>query len=147
MTGWRLGYASGPADVISAMRVLQEHTVSCAAEPSQIAASAALDHPEVVEEIHAAFADRRALILDRLRDIDGVQPGNPKGAFYVFADVSAVTESSRELTMKLLEDAHVGSVPGSVFGPGGEGFLRFSYATDTKTIRKAMDRFQRVVES
>ena len=147
MTGWRLGYASGPADVISAMRVLQEHTVSCAAEPSQIAASAALDHPEVVEEIHAAFADRRALILDRLRDIDGVQPGNPKGAFYVFADVSAVTESSRELTMKLLEDAQLGSVPGSVFGPGGEGFLRFSYATDTKTIRKAMDRFQRVVES
>jgi aspartate aminotransferase/aminotransferase len=147
MTGWRLGYASGPAAVISAMRVLQEHTISCAAEPSQVAASAALDHPEVVEEIHAAFADRRALILDRLRDIDGVEPGNPKGAFYVFADVSAVTDSSRELTMRLLEDAHVGTVPGSVFGPGGEGFLRFSYATDTDTIREAMDRFQRAVES
>jgi aspartate aminotransferase/aminotransferase len=147
MTGWRLGYASGPAEVVSAMRVIQEHTVSCAAEPSQVAASAALDHPDVVEEIRAAFADRRELVLDRLRDVDGVEPGGPKGAFYVFADVSAVTDSSRELTMRLLEDAHVGSVPGSVFGAGGEGFLRFSYATDTDTIREAMDRFQRVVES
>ncbi|WP_324662786.1 pyridoxal phosphate-dependent aminotransferase [Haloarcula sediminis] len=147
MTGWRIGYAVGPENVVSAMRVLQEHTVSSVAEPAQVAAKAALEHRSVVSDIHDAFADRRTLIVDRLNDIRGVDPGTPRGAFYVFADVSAVTTDSRALTETLLEDEQVGTVPGSVFGPGGEGFLRFSYAADAGTISAAMDGLERVVES
>lgn len=146
MTGWRIGYATGPADVIERMRVLQEHTVSCAAEPAQVAAMAALDHPEVAAEIHDAFARRRELILDRLADIPDVDPGNPRGAFYVFADVSALTDDTSEFTKQLLSDG-VAAVPGSVFGAAGEGFLRFSYANDEAVIREAMDRFERAVEA
>ncbi|GGJ11280.1 aminotransferase [Halobellus salinus] len=146
MTGWRIGYATGPADVIEQMRVLQEHTVSCAAEPAQVAAVAALDHPEVASAIHEAFARRRELILDRLADIPDVDPGAPQGAFYVFADVSALTDDTTEFTKHLLSDG-VAAVPGSVFGAAGEGFVRFSYANDETVIRTAMDRFERAVET
>jgi aspartate aminotransferase/aminotransferase len=145
MTGWRLGYASGPAGVVEQMAVLQEHASSCAAEPSQVAAKAALDHPEVVEEIHGAFARRRRLILDRLEAIPGVDPGNPRGAFYVFADVSALTDDTHSLVMDLLDEVQVAAVPGSEFGEAGEGCLRFSYATDEETIAEAMDRFEEFV--
>lgn len=147
MTGWRIGYAVGPETVVSAMRVLQEHTVSSVAEPAQVAAKAALEHRSVVADIHDSFADRRKLILDRLTDIRGIDPGVPQGAFYVFADISAVTTDSLKFTETLLEDEQVGTVPGSVFGPGGEEFLRFSYAADAETISAAMDGLKRVVES
>jgi aspartate aminotransferase/aminotransferase len=146
MTGWRIGYATGPAEVIERMRVLQEHTVSCAAEPAQIAAMAALDHPEVASEIRDAFARRRELILDRLAEVPDVDPGTPRGAFYVFADVSTLTADTSEFAKELLP-AGVAAVPGSVFGEAGEGFLRFSYANDEAVIRTAMDRFQRAVET
>ncbi|WP_246403970.1 pyridoxal phosphate-dependent aminotransferase [Halobellus ruber] len=146
MTGWRIGYATGPEDVIERMRVLQEHTVSCASEPAQVAAMAALDHPGVASRIHDAFASRRELILNRLTDIAGVDPGTPRGAFYVFADVSALTDDTSEFTKQLLSEG-VAAVPGSVFGEAGEGFLRFSYANDQTVIRQAMDRFERAVET
>ena len=142
MTGWRLGYASGPQNVISAMRVLQEHTISCAAEPSQIAAKAALNSRNLTEDIREIFSNRRNIILDRLESIDGIQPGAPAGAFYVFADVSDITTSSRDLVDYLLDSAHVAAVPGSVFGDAGEGFLRFSYATDEETIATAMNQLE-----
>lgn len=102
MTGWRLGYASAPAEVVSAMRVLQEHTVSCVAEPSQVAAVAAVEHRDVISDIHAAFSERRAFILDRLNEIPGIDPGTPRGAFYVFADVSDLTNDSRKFVQNLL---------------------------------------------
>jgi aspartate aminotransferase/aminotransferase len=139
MTGWRLGYATAPAEVISPMRVLQEHTVSCVAEPTQVAGLAALDHRGIVDEIHDELAGRRRLILDRLEGIDGVDPGDPRGAFYVFADVSDVTTDSLGFVDHLLETAQVGAIPGSVFGDAGEGFVRLSYATDRGTIETAMD--------
>jgi aspartate aminotransferase/aminotransferase len=139
MTGWRLGYATAPAEVIEPMRVLQEHTVSCVAEPTQVAGLAALDHRELVDGIHDAFARRRELVLDRMAGIDGVDPGEPTGAFYVFADVSDVTTDSHAFVDHLLETARVGAIPGAVFGDAGEGFVRFSYATDEATIETAMD--------
>ena len=145
MTGWRIGYAAAPAEVVTAMRVLQEHTVSCVTEPSQVAAMAALDHREVVADIYEIFAERRAYVLDRLNDVDGVDPGTPRGAFYVFPDVSALTADSRAFVDYLLEEAGVGAIPGSAFGSSGEGFLRLSYATDEATITEAMDRLERAV--
>jgi len=145
MTGWRLGYVSGPAEVVTRMRILQEHTVSCATEPSQVAAAAALANPQVVETIHEAFAGRRDLILERLRDIPGVDPGNPQGAFYVFVDISALTDDSRAFVEYLLDEVQMAAVPGSMFGEGGEGHLRFSYANDADTIAPAMNRFETAV--
>lgn len=147
LTGWRLGYASGPPEFIEHMQTVQEHTVSCAAEPSQVAALAALENQSITDDIHAMFAQRRHHILDRLSEIPGVDPGTPNGAFYIFADVSAVTDDSRQLTMELLKEEQVGTVPGSVFGSHGEGFLRFSYATDESTIGTAMDRFEHLIRA
>ena len=142
MTGWRVGYASAPAHVVDGMRVLQEHSTSSIAEPAQVAAIAALEHREVVDEIHEAFAERRELVLDRLESIDGVDPGTPRGAFYVFADVSAHTDDSRAFVDRLMAEAGVAAVPGTVFGDDSEGYVRFSYATDPETIETAMDRLE-----
>lgn len=144
MTGWRIGYASAPARVIDAMRVLQEHTVSSVAEPAQVAAMAALENRHVVADIREAFTVRRDLILDRLRKIDGIDPGSPKGAFYVFADVSDISTDSRAFVERLMADAGVAAVPGSVFGAAGDGYVRFSYATDNATIETALDRIERL---
>jgi len=140
MTGWRVGYASAPEHVVDAMRVLQEHTISSVAEPAQIAARAALDNREVVDRIHDAFAARRELILDRLDAIGGIDPGQPEGAFYVFADVSELATDSHAFVERLMDDVGVAAVPGSVFGDAGEDHVRFSYATDVDTIETAMDR-------
>jgi len=113
MTGWRIGYASGPGPVVDAMRVLQEHTVSSVAEPAQVAAMAALENRDVVEDIHRAFADRRELILERLAAVDGIDAGTPRGAFYVFADVSDLAADSRTFVDALMaEEAGVAAVPG-----------------------------------
>ncbi|WP_435079526.1 pyridoxal phosphate-dependent aminotransferase [Halococcus sp. AFM35] len=146
MTGWRIGYVSGPESVVSAMRVLQEHTISCVPEPAQIAAMAALDNRTVVNDIHDVFTDRRELILERLEAISGVKPGRPRGAFYVFADISDISSDSRAFVETLLDEAQVAAIPGSVFGDTGEGHIRFSYATDEATIEKAMDRFEQAVD-
>jgi len=142
MTGWRVGYASGPEHVIDAVRVLQEHTISSVAEPAQIAALAALDNRHVVDDVRDAFTRRRRLILDRLGAIDGIDPGSPGGAFYVFADVSAHTTDSQAFVERLMANAGVAAVPGAVFGDAGEGHIRFSYATDIDTIETAMDRLE-----
>ncbi|WP_256335711.1 pyridoxal phosphate-dependent aminotransferase [Halopenitus persicus] len=145
MTGWRVGYASAPERVIDAMRVLQEHTVSSIAQPAQVAAQAALDNREIITEIRDAFERRRETILSRLQPIDGIDPGEPTGAFYVFADVSDHTMDSHSFVERLLSEAHVASVPGSVFGKAGEGHIRLSYATDLETIETAMDRLERLL--
>ncbi|GGC50761.1 pyridoxal phosphate-dependent aminotransferase [Haloferax sulfurifontis] len=145
MTGWRIGYASAPERVIDAMRVLQEHTVSSVPEPAQVAASAALANRYVVGELREAFAERRRLVLDRLAAIDGIDPGTPRGAFYVFADVSAHTTDSRAFVERLMSEAGVASVPGAVFGAAGEGYVRFSYAADVETLTTAMDRLERAL--
>ncbi|WP_049935459.1 pyridoxal phosphate-dependent aminotransferase [Haloplanus natans] len=147
MTGWRIGYASAPAHVVDAMRVLQEHTVSSVAEPAQVAAAAALDNRDIVTDIHRAFADRRELILGRLAEMDGIDPGTPQGAFYVFADVSDIADDSRAFVERLMADAGVAAVPGSVFGDAGEGHVRFSYATDAATIETAMNRLEGLLEA
>jgi|AntRauMinimDraft_4_1070384.scaffolds.fasta_scaffold00507_8 aspartate aminotransferase/aminotransferase len=147
MTGWRIGYASGPGPVVDAMRVLQEHTVSSVAEPAQVAAMAALENRDVVEDIHRAFADRRELILERLAAVDGIDAGTPRGAFYVFADVSDLAADSRTFVDALMAEAGVAAVPGAVFGESGEGHVRFSYATDASTIETAMDRLEGLLES
>ncbi|MFB6254418.1 MAG: pyridoxal phosphate-dependent aminotransferase, partial [Halobacteriaceae archaeon] len=112
MTGWRIGYASGPADVISRMRILQEHTISCAAEPSQVAAKVALENPAVKSQIHEAFANRREIILERLQEIPNISVNTPYGAFYVFVDISSLMNDSYQFVEELIEEERVAGVPG-----------------------------------
>jgi aspartate/methionine/tyrosine aminotransferase len=108
---------------------------------------AALENRDVVEDIHRAFADRRELILERLAAVDGIDAGTPRGAFYVFADVSDLAADSRTFVDALMAEAGVAAVPGAVFGESGEGHVRFSYATDASTIETAMDRLEGLLES
>jgi aspartate aminotransferase len=153
MTGWRIGYAVGPAEVIRACAVLQSQTASNANSIAQKAAVAALRMPDrYIEEIRTLFDERRRLLWSRLRGIDGVHCVEPRGAFYVFADVRSLLERplefkgrrierSEELAAWLLEEAFVAAVPGEPFG--APGYLRFSYALDVDSLREAAGRLEK----
>jgi aspartate aminotransferase len=151
MTGWRMGWAIGPKDVVKAMDTIQSQETSCPSSISQAALIAALDGPqECVAEMRAEFAARRELTVSRLRDIPGLVLPNPDGAFYAFFDVSAyigksfggkpVTDSLT-FCSALLEQAHVNLVPGVAFG--AEDFVRMSFATNRETIEMGLARLKK----
>lgn len=152
MTGWRLGWMVGPADVMKGAANLQSHLTSNVSNISQRAALAALTGPqEPVEEMRRAFDRRRRLIVAELSKIDGMSVPVPEGAFYVYPDVSGllgrewggVTPStSLELADLMLEQAEVAAVPGEAFGPSG--FLRFSYALGDEPLLEGVQRLQRL---
>lgn len=148
MTGWRIGYAAGPKELVQAMADLQSQSTSNPTSISQWAAVAALRGPQdAVAQMVAAFRQRRDLMLAGLRALPGVTCGQPGGAFYLFPRVDAVLgrrwgdtviASSRDLAMALLNEAGVALVPGSAFGC--EGYLRLSYATSENQIRAGLER-------
>jgi len=148
MTGWRIGYAAGPKELIQAMADLQSQSTSNPTSISQWAAVAALRGPqEPVAQMVAAFRKRRDLIVEGLRALPGVTCQVPPGAFYVFPRVDAVfgkrygdtvINNSQDLAMALLNEAHVALVPGSAFGY--EGYLRLSYAASESQIRAGLER-------
>ena len=151
MTGWRLGYAAGPREVMDLVVKFQGQTVMHPSAITQHAAVTALTGPEdFLPPMIKAFDCRRNYIIDRLEGMDGVRCARPGGAFYVFPDVSAYTgrrrpggdaiEGSLDLAMYLLEEYRVISAPGAAFGT--EGCLRFSYATTLDIIEKGMDRIE-----
>jgi aspartate/methionine/tyrosine aminotransferase len=146
MTGWRLGYVAGPARAIDAINRVHLYTVSCAVSFVQKAAIAALDGDQrCVARMRDAYHRRRDLLVSLLNDIPGVHVDRPSGAFYVFPNVQAFGRPSRELAMRLVEEAAVGAVHGSAFGPAGEGFLRLAYACSEDDIREGADRMARVL--
>lgn len=143
MTGWRIGFAVAPKPVASAMANLQDQVTSNATSFAQAGAVAALHMPDSeVEAMRAEFEARRDLGVGLLRQIPGVQLAEPKGAFYFFTDFSAFIGGSvaddLALAELLLADAHVATVPGSVFE--GPGHLRLSYATSRENIEKGIAR-------
>ena len=143
MTGWRLGYIAGPAEAIHAINRVHLYTVSCAVSFVQRAAVAALEGPqECVATMRAAYRERRDLIVALLREIPGVRIDPPKGAFYAFPNVKAFGMPSRELALRLVEEAGVGAVHGSAFGPAGEGYLRLAYACSPEDITEGVDRMR-----
>ncbi|UOQ90431.1 pyridoxal phosphate-dependent aminotransferase [Agromyces endophyticus] len=152
MTGWRLGWMVGPADVIKGAANLQSHLSSNVSNISQRAAIAALTGPqEPVEEMRRAFDRRRRLIVAELSKIDGMTVPVPEGAFYVYPDVTGLLgrewggvtpTSSLELADLILEQAEVAAVPGEAFGPSG--FLRFSYALGDEPLLEGVQRLQRL---
>jgi aspartate aminotransferase len=143
MTGWRLGFAALPEPLVEPVTRLIINAVSCTAAFTQLAAVAALDGPwEPVDEMVREFRTRRDVIVEGLNHIEGLTCLQPAGAFYVFPNASAFGDSTKDLVSYLLTEAGVASLWGSAFGPGGEGYLRFSYANSVENIRAALEAIE-----
>jgi len=140
MTGWRIGYLAGPAEIVDRMTKCQENFNACANAPGQYAATVALDHPELCEELRQTFERRRSILLDGLAKIDGIRCNRPNGAFYVFADISSFGLSSVEFCNRLLDEQRVVCIPGSAFGECGEGFIRIAYTCSDDNLYEALNR-------
>ena len=144
MTGWRIGWALGPAPIISAMTKIQSHQTSNPTAVSQYAALAAVKHADShVEELVQSLEARRNLFIARLNAIEGVTALHPQGAFYVFVDVRDLlkeTEDDISLCQALLEQQSVAAVPGSAFG--APGWLRMSIAVSADDLERAADRLE-----
>jgi aspartate aminotransferase len=149
MTGWRIGYAGGPRELIKAMAVVQSQSTSCPSSVSQAAALAALTGPQdFLRQRAASFQHRRDLVVSRLNAIDGLDCRTPEGAFYTFSGCAGVLgkvtpsgkriQTDTDFCAYLLDDAHVAVVPGSAFGLSP--FFRISYATSEAELREAMER-------
>jgi aspartate aminotransferase len=153
MTGWRIGYAAGPADVIKAMNIAQSHSTSNATSICQRAALAALTGPQdEVRRMAAEFERRRDFIIERLRALPGWTCSVPRGAFYAFPNVreslnrragERAIRTSIDLAEYLIREAHVATIPGEAFG--AEGFIRISYADSMERLRTALDRIAEAV--
>jgi len=147
MTGFRIGYALGPEDLISSMLLTHQFTVACVGGPAQYAAAAALEGPqEFVSKMVSEFDKRRRLIYKRLREIEWFSCSLPKGAFYAFPNIKTFKAASADFSEFLLKEAKVAVTPGSSFGGYGEGFLRLSYATSYEKINEALDRVEKAVK-
>jgi aminotransferase len=146
MTGWRIGYLSAPAGFIRALEALK-HTVSiCAPAVSQAAALAALTgSQDCIQEALATYAERRLVLMKGLDEL-GLSYGRPHGTFYVFASVAATGLSSMDFAITLLQKAQVLVLPGSSFGPNGEGFVRFSLVAPLPRLEEAIERMKRALK-
>jgi aminotransferase len=142
MTGWRIGYALGDPAIIGSMTKVHQYTMLCAPVMAQVAALEALQRGED-EMLHMRheYDLRRRMFVSGLNRI-GLDCFEPRGAFYAFPSVESTGLSSEEFAERLLKDQKVAVVPGSVFGPSGEGFLRCSYATSREELIEALDRME-----
>jgi len=140
MTGWRIGYACGPSDIIEAMMKIHQYSILCAPIMGQEAAIEALERgARSVERMKEEYSLRRNFIVSSLNEA-GIPCHLPKGAFYVFPDIRGTGLSSKEFSLKLLDAKKVAVVPGTAFGPSGEGYVRCSYATAMDQIKQACER-------
>ncbi|MCL4545779.1 MAG: aminotransferase class I/II-fold pyridoxal phosphate-dependent enzyme [Chloroflexi bacterium] len=146
MTGWRVGYAAAPPDVLEAMMKVHQYIIMCAPSLAQMAAEVALQTGEDdVARMVAEYDRRRRAIVDGLNAL-GLPCFEPQGAFYAFPDVSPTGLSSSEFAERLLREEHVLVVPGDAFGPAGAGHVRCSYATALPKIEEALTRIGRFVK-
>lgn len=146
MTGWRLGYLAGPAELIQGVNSLQSHSTSNVCTFAQYGGISALTTPsDSIEVMRNAFAKRRRVIVDTVNSIDGMSCVEPKGAFYILADISQVGLGSVAFCQKLLEEKYVATIPGVAFG--AEGTIRMSYATDLDTIERGMERINGFIQA
>ena len=142
MTGWRLGYAAGPREIISLMVKLHQFAIMSAPTTSQYAAIEALKNgDDDMAYMRGQYDMRRRLIVDGLNEI-GLKCFEPKGAFYVFPSVKSTGLTSDEFCERLIYSKQVAVVPGSAFGPCGEGFVRISYCYSVKHITEALSRMR-----
>ncbi len=143
MTGWRIGYAAAPAELLGGMRKVHQYTIMSAPTTAQFAALEALQHgEEAVQEMRARYNRRRRLIVDGLNSI-GLACFEPRGAFYAFPNITATGMSDEEFSERLLMEEKVACVPGSAFGASGANHVRCSYATAYAQIEQALERMAR----
>lgn len=148
MTGWRLGYAFAEKDIVDAMTRIQQSTTTCPASFIQKAGVAALRGPQnSVKKMVEEYDRRRRFIVKQLNNIQGLSCVMPRGAFYVFPDMSSLGMPSLKFCGKLLEEEGVSTTPGSVFGESGEGFVRMSYATRLEIITDAANKINEFVNN
>lgn len=146
MTGWRLGFACGPQEIIAQVTKIHQFAIMCAPTTSQYAAIEALRNcDEAVADMKAEYNRRRRLIVDGFNKA-GLTCREPKGAFYAFPCIKSTGLTSEEFCEKLLEAKHVAVVPGTAFGRGGEGFVRASYCYSTEHIIEALRRIEEFVK-
>ncbi|TFG31657.1 pyridoxal phosphate-dependent aminotransferase [Candidatus Thorarchaeota archaeon] len=147
MTGWRLGYLVGPESLIQKISTLIVNAFTCIPEFIQRAGIAALTGPmNHLELMMNAFRERREVLVNGLNEIPSVTCQMPEGAFYAWPNITGTGLSSEELAHYLLHEAGIACLPGTAFGPGGEGYLRFSYATSIDTISKAIPLVRQAIE-
>ncbi|MDE7326861.1 MAG: aminotransferase class I/II-fold pyridoxal phosphate-dependent enzyme [Lachnospiraceae bacterium] len=147
MTGWRLGYAAGPENVITQMIKIHQFAIMCAPTTSQYAAVEALKNgDEDVAMMRGEYDKRRRYVVNALREM-GLNCFEPKGAFYVFPDIRGTGMTSDEFANCLLQEEKVAVVPGTAFGDCGEGFLRISYAYSIENLKIALERISRFVKN
>jgi aspartate aminotransferase len=141
MTGWRIGYAAGPADVMKAVGNLQSHAASNPASISQKATLAALNESQsFIDDMRAEYQKRRDYMVARVSAMRNVSCFKPSGAFYLFCDISKTGKGSVAVANALLDEAKVAAIPGGPFG--ADSFIRLSFATGMETIKKGMDRME-----
>lgn len=145
MTGFRLGYACAPNEIIEAMMKIHQYAMLCAPMTSQLAGIEALQNgAEEVEKMRQEYQRRRNLVVSRLNAM-GLTCFKPGGAFYVFPDIRATGMTSRDFANRLLEEENVAVVPGTAFGACGEGFVRCCYAASTEKLTLAMEKMAQFV--
>jgi aminotransferase len=145
MTGWRIGYAAAPKEIIAAMTKIHQYTIMCAPTMAQVAALEALKSGEAsTMEMVEDYNKRRLFIVKGLNDI-GLPCFEPRGAFYAFPSIKGTGITSKEFAEKLLIEERVAVVPGSAFGQCGEGYIRCCYATALSDIEEALSRIKRFV--
>jgi aspartate aminotransferase len=145
MTGWRLGYAVAPSELIDAMDLLVLNTFTCTAEFTQVAAIEALqDSTNAVDAMIAEYRSRRDLFVARLNTIPGFRCQMPEGAFYAWVNIEDTGLPAEEVARMLLEEAGVAGIAGAAFGPGGKDYLRFSLVSARHLLEQALQRIERV---
>jgi aminotransferase len=141
MDGWRLGYAAGHRGLVRHMLKAHQHATTCANTFAQFGAAAAYRGPqECVAEMVGEFDRRRRFLIEALNSLPGVTCATPRGAFYAFLAFRGYEMDSRAMAAYLLQEARVACVPGTAFGVGGEGFVRFAYSTDYQSIVAGTER-------
>jgi aminotransferase len=145
MTGWRLGYATGPANIMEQMLKIHQFAIMCAPTTSQHAAVEALRKGDSdVTKMRETYNQRRQYLMNRFKEMN-IPCFEPFGAFYVFPNISKFGMTSDEFAMELLKKEKVAVVPGTAFGDCGEGFLRISYAYSIENLKIAMEKIEHFV--
>ncbi len=146
MTGWRVGYACGPPEIVEAMTRIHSYTALCASAIAQIGAIAALRSCEAeMKQMIAQYNQRRRLFVAGLNEI-GLACGEPKGAFYTFPSIEHTGLTSEQFAQALLLEEAVAAVPGNAFGESGQGYLRCTYATGVEQLKEALVRIERFLK-
>lgn len=146
MTGLRIGYMCAPKEAVTSIFKVHQYAILCASSTSQYGAIAALEQCEDdVKAMYDEYAARRVIVYEGLKSI-GLPVFEPKGAFYIFPDITSTGMSDEEFSEQLLKEEKVGVVPGSCFGPQGKGHIRISYAASREHIEEALNRIGRFVK-